>query len=314
MNRALGAATAARLGMLNGGMTVHVPPEKEKLLAELGKRVRLLRARRAMPRRVLAEAADVSERHLANLESGIGNVSILVLAQVAQALDCSLAELLGDETTATPEWLMIRNLLTGRKQEALKRAHKALAELFSAGAEAARRGERIALIGLRGAGKSTLGRMLAAHFGRPFVELGREITKLAGCSPSEIQALYGPNAYRRYERQALEEVLRNHPSCVIATAGGLVADAASYDLLLTHCYTIWLQATPEDHMSRVIAQGDLRPMADNREAMDDLRLILEGRAAFYEKADLAHYTSGKTLEESFEGLVRALESKEEVLF
>jgi XRE family aerobic/anaerobic benzoate catabolism transcriptional regulator len=295
-------------------MTVHSPSARDKLLTALGQRVKLLRARRGMPRRVLAEAADVSERHLANLESGIGNVSILVLAQVAQALDCSLAELLGDETTATPEWLMIRNLLTGRKQEALKRAHKALSELFSSGAEAARRGERIALIGLRGAGKSTLGKMLAAHQNRPFVELGREITKLAGCSPSEIQALYGPNAYRRYERQALEEVLRNHPACVIATAGGLVADAATYDLLLSHCYTIWLQATPEDHMSRVIAQGDLRPMADNREAMDDLRLILEGRAAFYEKADLTYYTSGKTLEECFEGLVKELESKKELLF
>jgi len=205
-------------------------------------------------------------------------------------------------------------LLTGRKQDALSRAHKALSELFSGGAGAGRRGDRIALIGLRGAGKSTLGKMLATHLDRPFVELGREITKLAGCSPSEIQALYGPNAYRRYERQALEEVLRNHESCVIATAGGLVADAATYDLLLTHCFTIWLQATPEDHMGRVIAQGDLRPMADNREAMDDLRLILEGRAAFYEKADLAYQTSGKTLEESFAGLVKALEQEKEVTF
>jgi len=294
-------------------MSATLAETREKFLAALGSRVKLLRARRAMPRRVLAEAADVSERHLANLESGIGNVSILVLAQVAQALDCSLAELLGDETTATPEWLMIRNLLTGRPQDSLKRAHKTLSELFSTGTEA-RRGDRIALIGLRGAGKSTIGKLLAQKLARPFVELGREITKLAGCSPSEIQALYGPNAYRRYERQALEEVLRNHTLCVIATAGGLVADAASYDLLLSHCYTIWLQATPEDHMSRVIAQGDLRPMADNREAMDDLRLILEGRAAFYEKADLAYQTSGKTLDESFAGLMAALEKKKEILF
>jgi len=284
-----------------------MPAEKAPLLVALGQRVKLLRARRGMPRRMLAEAADVSERHLANLETGIGNVSVLVLQQVAQALDCSLAELLGDETTNTPEWLMIRQVLSGRSQEQLKQAHRALAELFSGGANLTRRTDRIALIGLRGAGKSTLGKMLASKLGRPFVELGREITRLAGCSPAEIQALYGPNAYRRYERQALEETLRNYPACVIATAGGLVADAATYDLLLTHCYTVWLQAAPEDHMNRVIAQGDLRPMADSREAMDDLRLILEGRAPFYEKADCSYYTSGKTLEESFGGLVAALQ-------
>jgi XRE family aerobic/anaerobic benzoate catabolism transcriptional regulator len=282
------------------------PPGRDKLLTGLGQRVKLLRARRGMPRRVLAAAADVSERHLANLESGLGNVSVLVLQQVAQALDCSLAELLGDETTNTPEWLMIRQILHGRSQEEIKQAQRALADLFS-GSLPTRRADRIALIGLRGAGKTTLGKMLAARLRRPFVELGVEITRLAGCSPSEIQALYGPNAYRRYERQALEEALHTNPSCVIATAGGLVADAASFELLLTHCYTVWLQAEPEDHMNRVIAQGDLRPMADSREAMDDLRLILEGRAAFYAQADLAYYTSGKTLEQSFAGLQAALE-------
>jgi XRE family aerobic/anaerobic benzoate catabolism transcriptional regulator len=285
-----------------------LPPEKDPLLAALGQRVKLLRARRGMPRRVLAEAADVSERHLANLESGIGNVSILVLQQVAQALDCPLAELLGDETTNTPEWLMIRQILTGRNQEELKQAQRALTDLF--GNAVKQRTDRIALIGLRGAGKTTLGKMAAAALHRPFVELGAEITRLAGCSPSEIQALYGPNAYRRYERQALEETLHTHSTCVIATAGGLVADAASFDLLLTHCYTVWLQAEPEDHMNRVIAQGDLRPMADSREAMDDLRLILEGRAAFYAQADLAYYTSGKTLEQSFAGLMAALQAQE----
>jgi len=232
-----------------------------------------------------------------------------VLQQVAQALDCSLAELLGDETTNSPEWLMIRQILSGRNQEELKAAQRALADLFGGSAKQ-RRTDRIALIGLRGAGKSTLGKMAAAALHRPFIELGAEITRLAGCSPSEIQALYGPNAYRRYERQALEETLHTYSSCVIATAGGLVADAASFDLLLTHCYTVWLQAEPEDHMNRVIAQGDFRPMADSREAMDDLRLILEGRAAFYAQADLAYYTSGKTLDQSFAGLMAALQAQE----
>jgi XRE family aerobic/anaerobic benzoate catabolism transcriptional regulator len=281
-------------------------PAKEPLLVALGQRVKMLRARRGIPRRVLAEAADVSERHLANLETGIGNVSVLVLQQVAQALDCSLAELLGDETTNSPEWLMIRQVLRGRGQEELKQAHRALADLFVNAPAQERRTDRIALIGLRGAGKSTLGKMAAEKLNRPFIELGREITRLAGCSPAEIQALYGPNAYRRYERQALEETLQTHPACVIATAGGLVADPGTFDLLLTHCFTVWLQAAPEDHMNRVVAQGDLRPMADNREAMDDLRLILEGRAAFYAKADLSYNTSGKSLDESFAGLMSAL--------
>lgn len=273
----------------------------------------MLRARRGMPRRVLAETADVSERHLANLESGIGNVSVLVLQQVAHALDCPMAELLGDETTSSPEWLMIRKILHGRCQADLQQAHRVLTDMFVVSPNAGDRNQRIALIGLRGAGKSTLGRMVAAQLKRPFVELGAEITRLAGCAPAEIQALYGPNAYRRYEHQALEETLQKYPACVIATAGGLVSDAASLDLLLNHCVTIWLQADPEDHMNRVIAQGDLRPMADNHAAMDDLRLILEGRAAFYAKADFAYNTSGKPLEEAFSGLMDSIAAHQGVI-
>lgn len=279
---------------------------KDRLLATLGERVRLLRARRAMPRRVLARAAGVSERHLANLESGVGNVSILVLRQVADALACPLAELLGDETTSNPEWLMIRDILHGRGAAELQVARNTLAGLFGAPRNAARRHDRIALIGLRGAGKTTLGRMLAEALDRPFVELGREITRLAGCSPSEIQALYGPNAYRRYERQALEAVLREHDRAVIATGGGLVSEPATFSLLLAECFTIWLRASPEEHMNRVIAQGDLRPMADNAEAMADLKMILAGRADFYAKADLAFDTSGRSVAESFAGLRAAL--------
>jgi XRE family aerobic/anaerobic benzoate catabolism transcriptional regulator len=282
------------------------------LLPALGQRVKLLRARRGMTRRILAEEAQVSERHLANLESGTGNVSILVLAQVAHALGCPLAELLGDETTSSPEWLMIRRLLHGRETHDLAAAQRALSGMFGAGLPGHGRGERIALIGLRGAGKSTLGRMLAEKLGRHFVELRTEITRLAGCSPYEIQALYGSNAYRRYERQALEETLRSHESCVIATAGGLVADTATFDLLLANCLTVWLQAEPEDHLTRVMAQGDQRMMPGNRNGLDDIRLTLESRASFYAKADYAFNTSGQTLNEAFEGLLRLLESAQAV--
>lgn len=284
--------------------------EKNPFLVALGERVRALRSRRGMTRKALAASADVSERHLANLEYGVGNASILVLLQVAGALQCTLAELTGDMTTASPEWLLLRELLGQRDEATLRRVRIAVTQLLGQGPAAAGSGSRatlVALIGLRGAGKSTLGQMLADDLGFPFVELSREIEKFAGCSISEIQALYGQTAYRRYERRALEEAIQIHPEAVIATPGGLVSDPATFNLLLAHCTTVWLQARPEDHMKRVTAQGDLRPMAASREAMADLKAILADRAAFYSKADLQLDTSAQPLEASFallRGMVR----------
>jgi len=280
--------------------------DKNPALLALGDRVRRLRAARGMTRKALALAADVSERHLANLEYGIGNASFLVLQQVAAALQCPLAELTGDVTTSSPEWLLIRELLQGRDEATLRRARVAIGELLGTGggaADAARaRPQQVALIGLRGAGKSTLGQLLADDLGFPFVELSRQIEQFAGCSIAEIQALYGQSAYRRYERRALEEAIQIYPEAVIATPGGLVSDAATFNLLLSHCTTVWLQAAPEDHMARVAAQGDLRPMAASREAMDDLRQILAGRSAFYSKADMTVDTSAAPLEATFQVL------------
>lgn len=218
--------------------------EKNPFLSALGDRVRALRARRGMTRKALAQVADVSERHLANLEYGVGNASILVLLQVAGALQCSLGELIGDVTTSSPEWLMIRELLEQRDDATLQRVRIAIGEMLGTGGGNAALSPRIALIGLRGAGKSTLGQMLADDLGFPFVELSREIEKFAGCSVSEIQALYGVNAYRRYERRALEEAIQIYPEAVIATPGGLVSDAATFNQLLAHCTTVWLQADP----------------------------------------------------------------------
>ena len=281
-------------------------PPRHPFLVALGERVRNLRARRGMTRKAVALAADVSERHLANLEYGLGNASILVLLQVAAALHCSLAELIGDVTTSSPEWLLIRELLEGRDEAALRRARVVIGQMLGTGganaADPAQRSTRVALVGLRGAGKSTLGRMLAEDLGYPFVELSHEIEQFAGCSVSEIQALYGVNAYRRYERRALEEAIQIYPEAVIATPGGLVSDAATFNLLLAHCTTVWLQAAPEDHMKRVRAQGDLRPIAASAEAMDDLRRILAGRAAFYSKAEFRLDTSAKPLQPTFEAL------------
>jgi XRE family aerobic/anaerobic benzoate catabolism transcriptional regulator len=281
-------------------------PAKHPFLVALGERVRSLRARRGMTRKALAAATDVSERHLANLEYGVGNASILILLQVAQALQCSLAELLGDVTTRSPEWLLLRELLEQRDEDTLRRVRVAVGELLGTGGAhgegASTRSARIALIGLRGAGKSTLGAMLAEDLGFPFVELSRQIEQFAGCSISEIQALYGQNAYRRYERRALEEAIQIYPEAVIATPGGIVSDPATFNLLLAHCTTVWLQADPEDHMRRVVAQGDLRPMAASREAMDDLKTILAGRAAFYSKAELRVDTSAQPLAATFQVL------------
>ena len=278
---------------------------KDPFLAALGERTRALRARRGLTRKGLAKAADVSERHLANVEMGVGNASVLFLRQLSQALNCSLAELVGDETASSPEWLMIRELLRGRSDAELAPARGALAAMFGAPASPAARRRRIALIGLRGAGKSTLGRGLAESWKLPFVELNHSIEALAGCTLSEIHSLYGPAAYRRYEKRAMEETIQRFPRAVIATPGGIVSDPATFNLLLAHCYTVWVRATPEEHMGRVLAQGDTRPMAGNAgtaEAMNDLRRILESRAAFYSKADAVFDTSEMNPEEALAAL------------
>ncbi|MEO8061092.1 MAG: helix-turn-helix transcriptional regulator [Burkholderiales bacterium] len=281
------------------------PDPKDPFLAALGERTRALRARRGLTRKSLAKAAEVSERHLANVEMGVGNASVQFLRQLAQALNCSLAELVGDETASSPEWLMIREILRGRNDAELVQARGALASMFGAPASQAARRQRIALIGLRGAGKSTLGRALAEGWKLPFVELNRGIEALAGCTLPEIHSLYGPAAYRRYEKRAMEDTIQRFPRAVIATPGGIVSDPATFNLLLAHCYTVWVRATPEEHMGRVLAQGDTRPMAGhtgNAEAMNDLRRILESRAAFYSKADAVFDTSEMSPETALEAL------------
>ena len=307
MNEHVDAALAAAPESGNGAPGQAVAGEaKNPLLSALGDRVRNLRAQRGLTRKAVAVAADVSERHLANLEYGIGNASILVLQQVAGALHCSLAELVGDVTTSSPEWLLIRELLENRSEADLRRVRVAIGELLGTASVDPARHRRIALVGLRGAGKSTLGQMLAEDLEIPFIELSREIEKLAGCSVREIHDLYGTNAYRRYERRALEEAVQIYSEVVIATPGGIVSDPATFNELLAHCTTVWLQAAPEEHMGRVAAQGDTRPMAASKEAMEDLRRILNGRAAFYSKADLSVDTSCKTLPQSFARLRTAV--------
>ena len=282
-----------------------LPEEKNPFLVALGDRVRAMRAKRGMARKALAQAADVSERHLANLEYGIGNASILVLLQIARAMQCSLTELIGEGASRSPEGLLIDEMLREQDEETLRHLRLGLAQMLHERVAKNPLSLRIALIGLRGAGKSTLGEMLASYLGFPFVELSREIEKLAGGTIGEIQALYGVSAYRRYEMRAMTEVIERYSEVVIATPGGVVTDSGSFNLMLNECTTVWLEASPEDHMNRVIAQGDMRPMASSKEAMEDLKAILAGRSSFYSKARFRLNTSAQDLEASFMAL-RAL--------
>lgn len=284
--------------------------DDNQLLVSLGDRVRSLRKRRGITRKALSAAAGVSERHLANLEYGEGNVSVLVLDQVATALRCSLAELIGDFSNLSPEWLMIRALLANQSETDLRRIRVAIGEMLGSERAAATNGQRIALIGLRGAGKSTLGRMLADNLQAPFIELSREIELLAACTIGEIQALYGASAYRRYQNRALADTISNHEQAVIAIPGGLVSDPEAFDLLLANCSCIWLQASPEDHMQRVIEQGDFRPMQGNREAMQDLQIILESREPYYAQAQLRLDTSEQNLSATFNCLCELVREKD----
>lgn len=272
--------------------------ERSPLLDAFGERLRMLRARRGITRKALAQAAGVSERYLTNLEHGRGNPSLLILDQLARALECPLSELVEDFLSGSAELPLIRELLQGRSEGELRRVRLTIGEVLGTGGDRRAKGRRIALIGLRGAGKTTLGQLLAEALDMPFIELSKEIEKTAGFSIREIQDLYGPAAYRRYERRALEEVVQLYTECVIATPGGLVSEAATFNLLLTHCMTVWLRADPQDHLRRTAWQGSPRSTALSAEALDDLRNILKGRTPFYEKADAVLNTSRQPLDES----------------
>lgn len=273
-------------------------------LARLGERVRDARARRGMSRKILAHDSRVSERYLAQLEAGRGNVSILLLRQIATALSLPPAELIREGTGGELELSLITQFLKRLPPQKLPEVRSLLAREFSSARDD--RIKRMALIGLRGGGKSTLGARLARALGVPFVELDREVEREAGTSLSEIFLLYGQAGYRRYERRCLEKVLEQHERAVIATGGSIVSEPGTFELLLSACFTVWLKAEPEEHMARVIAQGDTRPMAGNDQAMEDLRRILEGRSALYGQADVTLDTSRQSAEKSLAALRKAI--------
>lgn len=274
-------------------------------LAAIGDRVRESRARRGISRRVLARDSGVSERYLASLESGRGNVSILLLKQIAQAMGVPVEQLARSSPEAPGEVALLMHWLSRLTAPEIRRASEMLRRAFDAGGAARMR--RVALIGLRGAGKTTLGRMIAAKRRVPFIELDREIELAAGASLAELFLLYGQAAYRRHERRALEALLLRDEPMVIATGGSIVSEPETFDLLLSTCQVVWLKAKPEEHMARVIAQGDQRPMAGSSEAMEDLKRILAGRDLLYRKADAIVDTSGKSIGQSLRLLERAVD-------
>lgn len=277
----------------------------DEFLQQVGDLIRGARARRGITRKTLAVDSSVSERYLANLEQGKGNISINLLRQVADALNTPMDQLLPSKTSQTPEQALINELLCQLDRKEQQLALELLHQKFSASNG---HKTRIALIGLRGAGKTTLATLVEERLNIPLIRLAEEIETLSGGMPiSEIFSLWGQQGYRRLEEKALFSALQANESCCIETGGSIVSEPKTLNLLLTTCLVVWVQASPEDHMNRVTAQGDLRPMANNPDAMEDLQHILKERTPFYEQAHKQLFTSGKTVEQSFQELEQLIQ-------
>lgn len=275
-------------------------------LHRLGARVRTLRHQRGITRKALAAHARVSERYLAQLEAGLGNCSIVLLRRIARAIGLPVTQLVREGDDPALDMILLSQFLERLSPPALAEARDLLLRHFSAPNDDARR-RRVALIGLRGGGKSTLGHMLAERLHVPFIELDREIERLSGASLSEIFDMFGQETFRRTEREALDDILRRHKHFVVATSGSIVTQPGTLEMLLASCFTVWVRAEPEEHMRRVMAQGDMRPMANNARAMEDLVSILKSREPLYAKADTMLATTGKTPEQNLAELLRLVE-------
>ena len=274
----------------------------DDLLQSLGRKVRALRAGRGMTRKMLAADSGVSERYLAQLEQGKGNISIGLLHRVSTALRTDITDLLQEGSEITAEQVLINELVQGLNSDDQQRALQLLYQNFSAVNDS----NRIALVGMRGAGKTSLGSRLAEHRGVPFVQLVTQIEKLAGMAVAEILSLSGQDGYRRLEEKALFHVLAESDRCVIETGGSIVSESSLFNVLLTTCQVVWIKALPEDHMQRVIDQGDVRPIENNDDSMADLRRILAAREPFYAQAHAIIDTENSSLEKSLKQLISVL--------
>ncbi len=277
-------------------------PADEKFVALVGERVRKARERKGITRKTLSELSHVSQRYLAQLEAGEGNISIALLFRVAGALGHRVEWLVSEDDPWASEARQVASLYASAPAAERQR----VMQILNPEQPTQLRGQRICLIGLRGAGKSTLGRLLSESLHVPFMELNADIEEQSGMPVGEVMALYGQEGYRRLERQALERIVARTDCVVLAAAGGVVAEPETFNFLLRHFHTVWLKAAPEDHMTRVRGQGDDRPMAGNPKAMEDLNFILRSREALYGRAETVVDTSGKSLQDSRADLVRAV--------
>ncbi len=275
------------------------------LIARVGDRVRKARERRGIPRRVLSEISGVSPRYLAQLEAGEGNISIGLLQRVAVALDHRIEWIVGEDDPWTSDAMRVADLFRVANTEVQQTVLQAL----NPEPEQVMRAQRICLVGLRGAGKSTLGARLGEVLDVPFVELNAEIEEQSGMPVDEVMALYGQEGYRKLEAQAVSRVIATHGTLILAVAGGIVAEPETYKNLLSNFHTIWLRASPADHMDRVRAQGDERPMAGNPEAMEQLKSILKSREALYDKARAQLDTAGQTIDASLDSLLELVKER-----
>lgn len=274
----------------------------DRLLKVVGERVKAARARKKISRRILSEKSHVSQRYLAQLESGAGNISIGLLLRVASALDTKIELLVSEQDPWNTELAKARYLLNN----ATAAQREQVIAMLEPVVESASKSNRIALIGLRGAGKTTLGGLASDALSIPFVELNDEIEKTGGIPVREVFALYGNEGYRQLERQALEHTVSTNEKMVLAVAGGIVSNLDTFDYLLRHFHTIWIKADPQDHMSRVISQGDERPMAGNPDAMAELQEILHNREQLYERADISIDTANSSVYDSLGLVVNAI--------
>lgn len=285
--------------MADDGVRSAMDDQVFALQALVAQRVRKAREARGVPRRVLSDQSGVSQRYLAQLEAGEGNISIGLLARVAAALDYRIEWLVGGEGPPEAEAMRVAELF----QAADKAVRDDVLRALSAERQGAARANRICLIGLRGAGKSTLGALAAQALDLPFLELNDQIERGGGMPVAEIMALYGPEGYRQLELEALERTTAQHETVILAAAGGIVDAPETFQKLLAHYHTIWLKAAPEEHMDRVRAQGDERPMANNPEAMAQLKSLLKNRDALYAQAGAQLDTAGVGRDASLQQLI-----------